>query len=81
MSRRSPYRIALTAAEREALEGTLRRPSANQAAAQRARIVLLAPDPGRTSTAHGGTIELNEQHTVGDSQDAEQRHEDRAPNR
>ena len=44
MSRRSPYRIELTAAEREALESTLRRPSASQAAAQRARIVLLAAD-------------------------------------
>ena len=44
MSRRSPYRIELTAVEREALESTLRRPSASQAAAQRARIVLLAAD-------------------------------------
>jgi DNA-binding CsgD family transcriptional regulator len=44
MSRRSPYRIELVATEREALEGTLRRPSASQAAVQRARIVLLAAD-------------------------------------
>ena len=44
MSRRSPYRIELTASERTALEGTLRRPTASQAAVQRARIVLLAAD-------------------------------------
>lgn len=44
MSRRSPYRIELTAAEREALESMVRRPSASQAAVQRARIVLLAAD-------------------------------------
>jgi len=44
MSRRSPYRIELTNGERETLEGTLRRPTASQAAVQRARIVLLAAD-------------------------------------
>ena len=44
MSRRSPYRIELTASERTAREGTLRRPTASQAAVQRARIVLLAAD-------------------------------------
>jgi Winged helix-turn helix len=44
MSRRSPYRIELTAAEREALESMLRRPRASQVAVQRARIVLLAAD-------------------------------------
>jgi len=48
MSRRSPYRIELTAEERSALERRARRQTATRREVFRAQVVLLAADGLRT---------------------------------